>query len=238
MSVPSSAWLKLNWQRGSRVSVVFSWRWLRKARPLHGESALQRLFFRYLGQVAKLAGAVQAAQIRQLEQEMRRLGFGSMAVDWVATACSQGKQQSSEQVRTQLQRAKLNAADRSLWLAAGWRMAYASAAPSTAQQAFLQQLAQLWQITQVSALQFAQEAEQQAKARPLLGRQAALQVLGLNYAAQWPEIKRAYRRLTSQLHPDKYAAVANAQQVQQITARLIEVQQAYQYLKQQAQRGV
>lgn len=217
---------------------MFNWRQLRRARPLHGESALQRLFFLYLGHVAKLAGAVQAAQIQQLEQEMRRLSLGSMAVDWIAAACSQGKQLNSDKVCAQLQRLTLAMQDKSDWLAAGWRMVYASTSPTMAQLGFLQQLAQRWQMSPIVALKLQHEAQQQAKGRLVQGRQAALQVLGLNYAAQWPEIKRAYRRLTSQLHPDKYAAVANAQQVQQITARLIAVQQAYQYLKQQAQRGV
>ena len=195
-------------------------------------SAQERLFFIYLGHIAKLSGVVTRKHLRQLEEEMRSRRLASLTVDWVAEAFATGKTIQTAMLQEQLRKVT-STGTKEAWLIAGWRMVYCDEERHSSSTSFIQQQAMVWKVDRLRAGQLQSLAliQHQKKRNNLSRRHSALAVLGLEYSAQRAEIKRAYRRLSSQLHPDKLVALrVDSARIQQATEQLIQVQEAYRYL--------
>ena len=65
-----------------------------------------------------------------------------------------------------------------------------------------------------------------------MGRKQALEVLGMSDSASAADIKKAYRKLMSQHHPDKLVSQGLPEHLMEVAKRKSQdIQAAYEYLK-------
>lgn len=192
------------------------------------------LLFMLLGRLAKSDGVVEPSHIQKARDEMRRLSLDSHAQRQAIEAFNRGKV-GRQSFRLPLKRVKGLEAREQL-LRACWRMAWADGKVGKAER----ELLNLWgqwlgfNVQQVNELgaAYAPNAKQTAAAVNNQARyRAALNLLGVSESCEKAAVKRAYRKLLSQHHPDKLAgAGASAERLRRASAKTSELHEAYQYV--------
>lgn len=207
--------------------------WAAFARRLRGQVLPQgyELLFMLLGRVAKGDGRVLPEHIRLARAEMQRLGLDESQQVLAIAAFGRGKQHergwrlSLRPLRRDLPRAES-------WLRSCWAMARAGGAVSVANGERIRLWGRWMGVAGERLEQLAAEFEaaplRSAPARRGGDYQKALELLGVSESSSPEQIKRAYRRLLSQHHPDKLAGRgASVAELQAATERTRELQLAY-----------
>ncbi len=87
-------------------------------------------------------------------------------------------------------------------------------------------------VDAVHIFRFSEERYQQLKSRYVQKSSSAYSVLGCTQSSSNDEIKRAYRKLVSEYHPDKIASKGLPEEFQQVAAaKFREIQNAYEELQ-------
>ena len=87
-------------------------------------------------------------------------------------------------------------------------------------------------VDAVHIFHFSEARYQQLKARYVQNTSSAYSVLGCSQSSSNDEIKRAYRRLVSEYHPDKIAAKGLPEEFQKVAAgKFREIQSAYEEIR-------
>lgn len=186
----------------------------------------EELLFLLLGRLAKSRGRVLDAHIQQARAEMLRMDLDEpgrlRAID--AFGCGKRGGPRLEEGISQYrgQRPSVDGL-----LQACWRMAWAAGAPSAAEKALILRWGEGFGLPRATVLSLAAgvEALRASPSRAESYRQA-LRLLGVEDDSPVEEIKRAYRRLISQHHPDKLAGAGEAR-IAAATEKTREIQQAY-----------
>ena len=194
-----------------------------------------RLLFVLLGRLAKSDGAVQSSHINKARDEMQRLSLDSAACRRAIEAFNQGKA-GAHKLRGPLTRLRKNPAVADRTLRACWRMAWADGRVGQ-QEAELLNLWGRW--LGFSVAQVAQIGREYApgQSRPATVRtepyQQALKLLGVTHDVDEQLLKRSYRRLLSQHHPDKLAGSgASPERIRQAGQKTAELHAAYKLVRQ------
>ena len=191
----------------------------------------EELLFVLLGRLAKSEGRVLDVHIEQARAEMRRLGLDAAALKRAIAAFSRGKRDELG-LRKPLMRLRGDSERARELLRACWRMALADGRLGERER----ELILLWgrwlglSAAEVEALQPPRRKDAPGGVSPRLrsAYENALKQLGIPADSEPAVIKRAYRRLLSQHHPDKLAgAGASETQVRQATERTRELHAAY-----------
>ncbi|WP_287028758.1 TerB family tellurite resistance protein [Pseudomonas sp. UBA6310] len=209
---------------------IDSWAGLRE---LLGGAALplEELLFVLLGRLAKSEGRVLEVHIEQARAEMRRLGLDAAALKRAIAAFSRGKRDELG-LRKPLMRLRTDQERVRELLRACWRMALADGKLGERER----ELILLWgrwlglSAAEVEDLQPPRKkrASGGVSPRTLNTYESALKLLGIPADSDLAVIKRAYRRLLSQHHPDKLAGGgASEAQVRQATEKTRELHAAY-----------
>lgn len=192
------------------------------------------LLFVMLGRLAKCEGRVLPEHIRQAKAEMQRLSLDAAAQQQAIAAFARGKT-GHDSLRRPLQRQR-DEAER--LLRACWRMAWVDGQVGQTEQ----ELILLWgqwlgvSVTVQEGWRTAYAPRRQGPpASPAGGAYpAALRVLGVSADTDPAQIKRAYRRLLSQHHPDKLTGSgASPERIREATERTRDLHQAYALVRQQ-----
>lgn len=195
---------------------------------LRGDAAVpdEELLFLLLGRLAKSRGRVLDAHIQQARAEMLRLGLDEAGRRRAIDAFGRGKQGGPRLDEGLLQRKGQRPQADGL-VQACWRMAWAAGAPGAAEKTLILRWGEGLGLPRAVVLALAAGAEsvrapQTREERYVL----ALRLLGVDAASAPEEIKRAYRRLISQHHPDKLAGASEAR-IAAATEKTREIQAAY-----------
>ncbi|MDF3935486.1 DnaJ domain-containing protein [Pseudomonas citronellolis] len=195
---------------------------------LRGDAGVpeEELLFLLLGRIAKSRGRVQDAHIQQARAEMQRLGLDEQGRLRAIDAFSRGKQGGPRLEEGVSQyRGQRPAVDG--LLQACWRMGWAAGAPSPAEKALILRWGENFGLPRATVLSLAAGAEAlRAPPNRSESYRQALRLLGVEDASPVEEVKRAYRRLISQHHPDKLAGASEAC-IAAATEKTREIQQAY-----------
>jgi DnaJ like chaperone protein len=187
------------------------------------------LLFVMLGRLAKSGGVVTPAHIQQARLEMQRLGLDEGGQKLAIESFSRGKAGAGD-LRKALARYRRDSA---ALLLACWRMAWADGQVTQSER----ELILLWG----KWLGVSFERQQQFCAAcapstsPSVGDdyQQALRLLDVRADSEPQQIKRAYRRLLSQHHPDKLAGSgAPEQRVREATEMTQALHEAYTLIRQ------
>jgi len=188
------------------------------------------LLFILLGRLAKSEGRVLEAHIQQARGEMRRFGLDEPAQRAAIDAFARGKAGHDglrgplRQLRSQRERAEV-------LLRACWRMAWIDGRVTARERELILLWGTWlgWRSAEVAAL----SSEYEPRKGPLVRTGGfsyleALRLLGVSADSEPALIKRAYRRLLSQNHPDKLAgAGANPARLREATEKTRELRSAY-----------
>jgi len=206
-----------------------SWAHLRER--LGGSTGLgeDQLLFILLGRLAKCEGRVLESHIQQARSEMRQLGLDETAQRAAIDAFARGKTE-RDGLRAPLRRLRSHRDSAEALLRACWRMAWVDGR-ATPQERELIQLWGSWMGWRNAAVE-ALSREYEPRKRPLVrtggSYQEALRLLGVSADSEPATIKRAYRRLLSQNHPDKLAGSgANPALIREATEKTRELRSAY-----------
>lgn len=188
------------------------------------------LLFSLFGRLAKSDGRVLQQHIQLAREEMQRLELDESTRRRAMDAFNRGKQgKDSPEVSLLGMRERPERAE--AVLRACWRMALADGQISAAEQKLLDQWGRWlgWSREQLKVLADEYQPVRRASNVPSIGDyQSALRLLGVQASTEPTAIKRAYRRLLSQHHPDKQAgAGASPAQIRAATERTRELHQAY-----------
>lgn len=204
-------------------------------RALFGGAAMDddELLFMLLGRLAKSGGRVLQLHIQQARQEMQRLGLNEAARRRAMEAFNRGKLAGDDFARPlQGLRGRPERAD--LVLRGCWRMAWADGRVSEREYELIQQWGRClgWALEELNALADEYEPARRKAEVPSADYQAALRLLGVRRDSEAAAIKRAYRKLLSQHHPDKLAgAGATPAQIRAATERTGALHQAYELVR-------
>ncbi|CDF81927.1 DnaJ domain-containing protein [Pseudomonas sp. QL9] len=207
-----------------------TWRGLFEQLRGSGRVPDDELLFMLLGRLAKIRGRVQDAHIQQARAEMLRLGLDEPARLRAIDAFGRGKQGGPLLDEGLEQRHGQRPTADGL-LQACWRMAWAAGVPTAAEKALILRWGETLGLPRATVLALASGAE---KVRAPLTRAEsytrALRLLGVEEGAEPAEIKRAYRRLISQHHPDKLVGAGEAR-IAAATEKTREIQEAYSLIR-------
>lgn len=218
---------------------IDSWRGLLTRLGWSG-SALddQDLLFILLGRLAKSDGRVKEAHIAQTRAEMRRLNLSIEQQRRAIEAFNRGKS-GNDGLLLPLRRLRKRPEQVRSVLASCWRLAAVEPQISTRKHNLILLWGRWAGCTPGEVLDLQPTASQhhprQGKARDtgVTARarnpyEDALMLLGIQETSEEKEIKRAYRRLLSQYHPDKLAgAGASPEAVREATEKTRELHSAY-----------
>ncbi|MFV0888594.1 TerB family tellurite resistance protein [Metapseudomonas otitidis] len=191
------------------------------------------LLFRLLGRLAKSGGRVLEVHIQQARAEMRRLGLDDAAQRRAIEAFTRGKYGEGD-LRRPLRRLRHQRAAGEALLRACWQMAAADGRIARQERELILQWGQWldWPANEVEALSVGFDKPSGAPVQRGGAYQEALALLGVGADSEPAVIKRAYRRLISQHHPDKLAgAGATPQRVREATERTRELHSAYNLIR-------
>ncbi|WP_437880215.1 co-chaperone DjlA [Pseudomonas sp. LRF_L74] len=193
------------------------------------------LLFTLFGRLAKSDGRVLESHIQLAREEMQRLGLDESARRRAMEAFARGKQ-GRDDMRAPLEPLRQRPERAEVLLRACWRMAWADGRVSAAEQALIRQWARWLGWSQDALRAMADEYRPKQQERPSVAPvgdyHAALRLLGVDGATEPAAIKRAYRRLLSQHHPDKLAgAGATPAQIRAATERTGALHQAYELVR-------
>jgi len=192
----------------------------------------RELLFRLLGRLAKSDGVVQESHIQMARGEMQRLHLDAAAQREAIEAFPRGKQ-GLDDLKRPLSALRTRRERGEALLRACWRMAWADGRLGRNEQALLLEWGRWlgWSTEAVQRLGRDYQAAGQPVA-PGNAYQEALRLLGVSADADPATIKRAYRRLLSQNHPDKLAGSgATPARVREATERTRELHNAYRLIR-------
>ncbi|MCE4068397.1 MULTISPECIES: DnaJ domain-containing protein [Pseudomonas] len=193
----------------------------------------QELLFLLLGRLAKSRGRVVDAHIQQARSEMQRLQLDDKSRRQAIDAFGRGKL-GGELLDVGLRQRHGQEATAEGLLQACWRMAWASGTPNAAQKNLLLQWGDSLGLSRSRVLAMSSGAEPpKPPATPRESYTGALRLLGVTAESEPEEIKRAYRKLISQNHPDKLEGMgASPERIAAATNRTREIQAAYLLVRQ------
>lgn len=207
--------------------------------------------FAVMGHLAKSSGVVTPAHIRQAQHFMEQLGLNAVQQKEAQAAFRDGKASHFpwQQQLQELKEAYRNRPDvLMLFLEIQLGIALADGKVSPVQRTILRQMAEQLDF---SALQFEQilgryEAEARFTHRRHQGRSTqpagssladAYALLGVSDSCSEAELKKAYKRLMAQHHPDKLIAQGMPKEMLELTKQKAqEIQAAYALIKQRRSR--
>ncbi|MDN6856747.1 DnaJ domain-containing protein [Pseudomonas sp. CAN2814] len=193
----------------------------------------QELLFLLLGRLAKSRGRVVDAHIQQARAEMARLQLDDKARRQAIDAFGRGKV-GGELLDVGLRQRNGQEATAEGLIQACWRMAWAGGPPISGQKTLLLQWGDALGLSRSKVLALAAGAEPpKPPATPRESYSAALRLLGVTAESEPEEIKRAYRKLISQNHPDKLEGQgASPERIAAATGKTREIQAAYLLVRQ------
>ncbi len=210
----------------------------------------QTLFFEssfaVMGHIAKADGIVKKVEIEAAEQVMMKLGLAGEKRDQAINAFNHGKS-ADFNLETQLRDLILNCARKpsliQMFLEIQIVAATADGEVSTAEMQILYQIGNAFripasQIDNLIEMVIAQQAFQQGGASGTYNGgpspEQAYKVLGIPQSSSKQEVKRAYRKLMSQHHPDKLVSKGMPEEMIKVaTEKSQEIQSAYDMIKKQ-----
>lgn len=210
-----------------------SWSALRAR--LRGESAIdqQDLLFILLGRLAKSDGRVQEAHIQQARSEMKRLGLDEAATRRAIASFNRGKS-GSDNLHPGLHNLRGDRLAAERLLRSCWQMAAADGRIGQHERKLILQWGHWLGLAapRVEALGAGYDTPQGLPPRRSNSYKDALTLLGVTADCEPAVIKRAYRRLLSQNHPDKLAGSgASPALVRAATDRTRELHSAYNLIR-------
>jgi DnaJ like chaperone protein len=212
----------------------------------------QQLFFRatfcVMGKLAKADGRVSETEIRYAEEVMTRMNLGDEKRREAIDCFNEGKQPAFDIAQVLRPLAALmrhRSALKLMFVEIQLQAAMADGELSPAEQTLLSQICAQLQFTQaeMQALANRMRAEQafreqawRAHEQPGTFSQASLEdaygVLGVSPSASDAEVKKAWRRLMSQHHPDKLVAKGLPEEMMQLAKEQAqEIQAAYDQIR-------
>ncbi|WP_044871267.1 TerB family tellurite resistance protein [Pseudomonas sp. LFM046] len=210
-----------------------SWAALRAR--IRGEPAIdqQDLLFILLGRLAKSDGRVREAHIQQARSEMKRLGLDEAGKRRAIAAFNRGKG-GADDLHSSLHQLKDDHPAAERLLRSCWQMAAADSRIGRHERELILKWGH-WlglSASRVEALGAGYDTPQGLPPRRGNSYKEALALLGVTADCEPAVIKRAYRRLLSQNHPDKLAGSgAGPAVVRAATDRTRELHNAYQLIR-------
>ncbi|MCO6058693.1 TerB family tellurite resistance protein [Pseudomonas sp. MOB-449] len=210
-----------------------SWSALRAR--LRGEPAIdqQDLLFILLGRLAKSDGRVQEAHIQQARSEMKRQGLDEAGTRRAIGAFNRGKA-GGDDLHPSLQMLKGERPTVERLLRSCWQMAAADGRIGRHERELILQWGHSlgYSAAQVEALGAGYDTPHGLPPKRSNSYKEALLLLGVTADCEPAVIKRAYRRLLSQSHPDKLAGSgASPAVVRAATDRTRELHSAYSLIR-------
>jgi DnaJ like chaperone protein len=191
------------------------------------------LQFILLGRLAKCDGRVQEAHIAQARAEMRRLNLNADGQQQAIQAFSRGKS-ADESLRLPMRRLRNRPELVRRLLSSCWRLAAAEGQVSDRKRDLILLWGRWAGCTPTGVMSLYQRTQYEARTSSTVSTRTrnpyeeALHLLGVGETSEPKDIKRAYRRLLSQYHPDKQAgAGASEIEVRQATEKTRELHSAY-----------
>lgn len=211
---------------------------------------IQGVFFRatfhIMGKLAKADGHITNAEIRLAEQVITQLGLSATMRADAIRMFNEGKADQFDLTSTVQELAGVCRGRPGLlqtFLEIELQAAYADGDLHPAEDQLLIQICSMLGVSEgryrriermVQAARGFGGRGQQAQSGPTLDEAYAL--LGINAQATVSEIKKAYRRLLSQHHPDKLVSKGLPEEMMQVASRKTHaIKQAYEVIKQQRQ---
>ena len=227
--------------------------WRNRMRNHSGDrSTVQELFFdstfRIMGYVAKADGRVSQHEIQMAEAVMRQMGLGAQQRKRAIELFTEGKEGnfdlelSLDQLRKNCWR---NPSLLKTFLEIQAQMAYAEGQPSRAKRRVLEDICQRLGLFGFSFDMFEQQYRAQqnysyshqrqqyqndssSRYNSKQQLQEAYQILGISVSSEQSEVKKAYRKLMSQNHPDRMIAKGLPEAMIKVaTAKTQKIKQAY-----------
>lgn len=194
----------------------------------HSALGPDELRFVLLGRLAKCNGRVKPAHIRQVQEEMQRLGLSLQERALAEAAFRRGRDAGDAPYRWLVQLRDQRSEAQSLLLSC-WRLVDATGGASTAERELILRWGRWlgWSQAELEALTIGLGCSGSGRIPP--GSQDyrdALQLLGISADSDAAAVKQAYRRLLSRYHPDKQAG-ASAEALREATERTRALHSAY-----------
>ncbi|WP_271410391.1 co-chaperone DjlA [Pseudomonas sp. Q1-7] len=210
-----------------------SWSALRA--HMRGSSAIepQDLLFVLLGRLAKSDGRVQEAHIQQARSEMKRMGLDEAGTRRAIAAFQRGKA-GGDNLQPCLRRLRDERPAAERLLRSCWQMAAADGRIGPHERKLILQWGHWlgFAASRVEALGAGYDTPRGLPSKPGNSYKDALTLLGVTADCEPAVIKRAYRRLLSQNHPDKLAGSgASPAVVRAATDRTRELHSAYNLIR-------
>ena len=199
--------------------------------------------FSVMGAVAKADGTVSKEEIRLAELVMQQMGLDADMRKTAIRLFNEGKQDNFplddvlEQFRYECHRRQTLI---QMFIEIQLQAAYADGSMDPAERSLLKRVCQALGISELLFRQL----EQRIKAErhhagsaggrhQAMGLQDAYAILGISSSTQDKDVKKAYRRLISQHHPDKLVAKGLPEEMMKVAAdKTHEIKQAYEKIKQ------
>ncbi len=213
-----------------------SWRGLLEQLRGGPRVADQDLLFLLLGRLAKSRGRVVEAHIQQARVEMQRLRLDDGGCRRAIESFGKGKG-GSQLLELGLRQRRGQEAVAEGLIQACWRMAWAPGAPTAEQGKLLVAWGASLGLSRARVQALSADAEpprpSMPSSKPRDSYLGALRLLGVTVDSEPDEIKRAYRKLISQNHPDKLEGMgASPERIAAATHKTREIQDAYLLVRQ------
>jgi DnaJ like chaperone protein len=209
-----------------------------------GHAQVQQVFFEttftVMGHMAKADGRVSEAEISLARQVMAQMGLPEEVRLRAMQLFSEGKQVAFD-LNAALKRfqhiTQLGRNLRLMFLEIQLHAAYADGQLHAGEQRVLEQICQVLgfsaaQLKQLEAMVQAQRHAASGGKEAQVSLQDAYAILNISEQATDAEVKRAYRRLTNQHHPDKLVAKGLPEEMMKIAAeKTREIRAAYERIK-------